>query len=57
MKSVYYDKWKYLRTKKENALKNNNFKCKNKDKLEYSFLHYLKMKYENKEYDIKKIIL
>lgn len=54
-KSFYYDKWKYLRTKMENALKNNNFKSKNKDELEYSFMQYLKSKYENKEYDIKKI--
>lgn len=54
-KSFYYDKWKYLRTKMENALKNNNFKSKNKDDLEYSFMQYLKLKYENKEYDIKKV--
>ncbi len=54
-KSFYYDKWKYLRTKMETALKNNNFKSKNKDDLEYSFMEYLKLKYENKEYDIKKI--
>lgn len=54
-KSFYYDKWKYLRTKMENALKNNNFKSKNKDDLEYYFMQYLKLKYENKEYDIKKV--
>lgn len=54
-KSFYYDKWKYLRTKMESALKNNNFKSKNKDDLEYSFMQYLKLKYENKEYDIKKV--
>jgi len=54
-KSFYYDKWKYLRTKMETALKNNNFKSKNKDDLEYSFMEYLKLKYENKEYNIKKI--
>lgn len=54
-KSFYYDKWKYLRTKMENALKNNNFKSKNKGDLEYYFMQYLKLKYENKEYDIKKV--
>lgn len=54
-KSSYYNKWKYLRTKMENALKNHNFKCKNQDELESSFMQYLKLKYENKEYDIKKI--
>ena len=54
-KSFYYDKWKCLRTKMENALKSNNFKSKNKDDLENSFMQYLKLKYENKEYDIKKV--
>ncbi len=54
-KSAYYDKWKYLRTKMENALKNNNFQIKEKDELDYSFMEYLKSKYENKKIDIKKI--
>lgn len=55
VKSFYYDKWKGLRFKMENALKNNNFKLQNKDELECSFMQYLELKYENKEYDINKV--
>lgn len=55
VKSAYYGKWKYLRAKMENALKNNNFNSKAKDELEYSFMQYLKLKYENKEFDFKKV--
>lgn len=54
-KSFYYDKWKYLRTKMENALKNNNYKSKSKDNLECNFIKYLQSKYEDKEIDIKNV--
>lgn len=54
-KSYYYNKWKYLRSKMEAALKNNNYKSKDRDELENEFMQYLKAKYENKEFDIKKV--
>lgn len=54
-KSFYYDKWKYLRAKMENALKNNNYKSKSRDDLECNFMKYLQSKYENKEIDIKNV--
>ena len=54
-KTNYYDTWKYLRTKMENVLKNNNFDTKAKLKLEDLFMKYLKEKYENRKADIKKI--
>ena len=53
IKTSYYNKWKNLRAKMENALKNNNFKSKSEDKLEISFMKYLQEKYENKNVDIK----
>lgn len=55
IKSFYYCKWKHLRAKMEKALKNNNFEASNKDELEYNFMQYLKLKYENKEVDITEI--
>jgi len=55
IKTSYYDKWKYLRSKMENALKNNSYKFKSKDRLENSFMKYLQEKYENKTVDIKTI--
>ena len=54
-KTVYYDKWKYLRNKMENALKNNKFNTKSNDELEISFLNYLKEKYQGKEIDLESI--
>ena len=54
-KTFYYDTWKYLRTKMENALKNGNYKSKTTMELELSFMQYLKTKYENKEIDLKSI--
>ena len=53
IKTSYYNNWKNLRAKMENALKNNNFKSKSEDKLEISFMKYLQEKYENKNVDIK----
>ncbi len=56
MKTNYYNTWKYLRTKMEYALKKHNFNsstCKNQ--LEEMFMRYLKVKYENKDYDIQQI--
>lgn len=54
-KTAYYDKWKYLRNKMENALKNNKFNTKSNDELEISFLNYLKEKYQGKEIDLESI--
>lgn len=54
-KTVYYDKWKYLRNKMENALKNNKFNTKSNNELEISFLNYLKEKYQGKEIDLESI--
>ena len=54
-KTVYYDKWKYLRNKMENALKNNKFNTKSNDELEISFLNYLKEKYQGKKIDLESI--
>lgn len=54
-KTNYYDTWKSIRTKMENALKNNNYKTKCKDELEQNFMKYLQKKYENKEYDLQQI--
>ncbi len=55
IKTNYYDTWKYIRTKMENALKNHNYNFKYKSKLEELFMQYLQMKYENTNYDMKKI--
>ena len=57
IKTSYYNKWKYLRAKMENALKNNDYKCQNKDKLDIMFMKYLQEKYENKNVDIKTTII
>ena len=54
-KTFYYNKWKYLRNKMENSIKNNNYKINGNDELENKFMKYLKLKYENKEIDIKNI--
>lgn len=54
-KTVYYDKWKYLRNKMENALKNNKFNTKSNDELEISFLSYLKEKYQGKKIGLESI--
>ena len=54
-KTAYYDKWKYLRNKMENALKNNKFNTKSNDELEIAFLNYLKEKYQDKKIDLESI--
>ena len=54
-KTAYYDKWKYLRNKTENALKNNKFNTKSNNELEISFLNYLKEKYQDKKIDLESI--
>ena len=54
-KTAYYDKWKYLRNKMENALKNNKFNTKSDNELEISFLNYLKEKYQDKKIDLESI--
>ena len=54
-KTDYYDKWKYLRNKMENALKNNKFNTKSNNELEISFLNYLKEKYQDKKIDLESI--
>lgn len=56
LKTNYYNTWKYLRARMENALKKNNFDvsvCKNE--LEEKFIRYLQEKYENKDYNLQKI--
>lgn len=50
-KTKYYEEWKYLRTKMEKAVLNQEFHCKNKQDLENKFMEFLKNKYENKEVD------
>lgn len=57
IKTSYYNQWKYLRTKMEDAIKNNNYKSKSKDELECNFLKYLQTKYEDKDINIKSINL
>lgn len=54
-KTYYYDEWKHLRTKMENAMKTNKYKTKGDDKLEQSFMNYLKEKYQDKEVNLNKI--
>jgi len=54
-KTNYYDTWKHMRTKMETALKDHNYNSKCKDKLENNFMNYIKNKYQNTDYDIKKI--
>lgn len=54
-KTMYYDKWKRLRNRMENSLRNNSYSSKSKDPFDQQFISYLKEKYENKEIDIKKI--
>ena len=44
-----------MRSKMEYALKNNDYKLKNKDSLEEQFINYLKSKYENQEIDVANI--
>ena len=54
-KTYYYDKWKYLRSKMENCIKNNNYKLNSKYELENNFIKYLKSKYENKDIDLSSV--
>lgn len=56
-KTHYYDTWKHIRTKMENALKTGNYKSKWNNKLEEAFMYYLKAKYENKDFDIQQITM
>lgn len=52
-KTEYYKKWKILRTKMENAIKNNDFKTK--DNNEKEFMKFLELKYKDKNIDINTI--
>ena len=54
-KSKYYDKWKYLRSRMESALKNNDFKPKTDDIMEIEFLKFLENKYKDKNTDFKSL--
>jgi len=54
-KTEYYKKWKLLRSKMENAIKNNDYKTKGNDELESKFLKYLENKYKDKNIDINLI--
>ena len=54
-KTDYYKKWKLLRSKMENAIKNNDYKTKGTDKLEVEFIKYLENKYKDKEININSI--
>ena len=54
-KTKYYDLWKSLRAKMENAINNNKFNTKSKDELEIKFMTYLKDKYQNQNVDVKEV--
>lgn len=54
-KSKYYDKWKYLRSRMESALKNNDFKPKTDDITEIEFLKFLENKNKDKNTDFKSL--
>lgn len=52
-KTEYYKKWKQLRTKMTNSIKNNDFKTKDNDEVE--FMKFLESKYKDKIIDINTI--
>ena len=52
-KTEYYKKWKLLRTRMENAIKNNDFKAKDNNEIE--FMKFLESKYKDKIIDINTI--
>lgn len=52
-KTEYYKKWKLLRTRMENAIKNNDFKAKDNNEIE--FMEFLESKYKDKIIDINTI--
>ena len=54
-KTEYYKKWKLLRSRMEDALKNNNYNIKSKDIVEQKFLKFLEDKYKDKDIDLEKI--
>ena len=54
-KTEYYKKWKLLRSKMENAIKNNDYRVKGNDELEIKFIKYLETKYKDKEINIDSI--
>jgi len=54
-KTEYYKKWKLLRSKMENVIKNNDYKFKENDEFEKRFMEYLETKYKDKNIDIDKI--
>jgi len=55
IKTNYYNEWKYLRSKMEYSIKNNNYDLKFKNNLEKSFLAYIENKYKNRNVDLKTI--
>lgn len=54
-KTEYYKKWKLLRSKMENAIKNNDYKTKENNELEKEFIKYLENKFKDKTIAIEKI--
>jgi len=54
-KTEYYKRWKFLRLKMENAIKNNNYKIKSNDDLESRFMKYLESRYKDKNIDFESI--
>ena len=54
-KTEYYKKWKNIRTKMENCIKNNKFNIKSNDNLEIDFINYIKDKYSDKVININDI--
>lgn len=56
-KTEYYKKWKYLRSKMENAILKNDFKIKSNDEIDNKFMMFLENKYKNKNIDISSITI
>lgn len=55
IKTRYYSDWKFLRSRMEEALKNNNFKPVGKSDLENTFMKYLENKYYNRDCNIDEV--
>lgn len=54
-KTKYYKKWKLLRAKMENAIRNNDYNLKGNDEFEKSFITHIANKYKDKNIDFKTI--